>query len=55
MSSLEKPAVIWNAYETWRKDANTQYLSYVDWCQSVGVPTEKVLNFVDYWSQRNAS
>jgi hypothetical protein len=50
-----KDLFYWKAYEDWRKDANTQYLSYVKWCQDVKIQEEKILSFVDYWSQRNGS
>ena len=45
----------WKLYNDWRLDANTQYLAYVEWCHDLGVPAERILSFVDYWSQRNAS
>ena len=45
----------WKTYEDWRKDANQQYLSYVKWCHDVKIQEERILSFVDYWSQRNAS
>ena len=46
---------IWSKYVDWREDANTKYLAYVNWCQVNNVEDSRILNFVDYWSQRNAS
>ena len=45
----------WKAYEDWRRDANKQYLDYVSWCEACKIQEKSILNFVDYWSQRNAS
>ena len=54
MSSSEK-LFYWKAYNDWREDANQQYLAYVNWCQECKIQEDRILSFVDYWSQRNAS